>query len=170
MRFDDFRFGVARFLLGQYAEAAAHFEAEAEKTLADDLIYLPYWQRYAKALQIGALSVRQTIKAKGPGLRPPKPKQRRRDLEIPVELVDYPNRKLIYELLEATASPYQPVAAKALKELSHIKEAEKIAPSSKPTRKETAETPEARQDEADRNRILFHGTPAEKETLARYKT
>lgn len=31
MRFDDFRFGVARFLLGQYAEAAAHFEAEAEK-------------------------------------------------------------------------------------------------------------------------------------------
>ena len=169
MRFDDFRFGVARFLLGQYAEAAAHFEAEAEKTLADDLIYLPYWQRYAKALQIGALSVRQTIEAKGPGPRPPKPKQRRLDLAIPAELVDYPNRTLIYELLEATESPYQPVATKALKELAHIQKAEKIAPSSKPTHKETAETPEARQDEAERKRILFHGTPEEKEALERYK-
>ena len=121
-------------------------------------------------MQIGALNVRQTIEAKGPGPRPPKSKQRRRDLAIPAELVDYPNRALIYELLEATASPYQPVAPKALKELAHIKEAEKIAPSLKPTRNETAEPPEARQNEAERNRILFHGTPEEKETLARYKT
>ena len=166
MKRDDFQLGVARFLLGQYAEAAAHFDAEAERTLACDLAALPYWQEYAKMLQISALSVRKTVESQGPGPRPSKPRQLRRDLEIPAELAEYPNREFIYELLEEAASPYQPVAEKAFKRLSHIKEAEKIFPTSKPTRKKTAET---RQDEAERDRILFHGTPEEQEMLSRYK-
>lgn len=93
----DLYLACARFQVGQYAEAATHLELAAEKALADDswTASLAYWQLYAKAMQIGALSVRKTIEEKGPGPTPPRPKRRWRDLEIPPELANYSNRNQV---------------------------------------------------------------------------
>ncbi|MBR4833019.1 MAG: hypothetical protein IKU86_01635 [Thermoguttaceae bacterium] len=165
--YGDLCLGAARFQLGQFAEAATHFELAAEKALADDkLSQLKFWQIYAKAMQIGALSIRRTIEEKGPGPRPPKPKQRWSDLEIPAELAEYPKRDEIYELLEKTASPYEPVSSQALRRLAWLKETASASPTFRPNREEIAES---RPNEAERSRILFSGTPEEKEMLARYK-
>ena len=164
----DFKLAVARFQVGQYAEAATHFELAAEKALADDSWNAPndYWRLYAKAMQIGALSVRKTVEEKGPGPTPPRPKRRWRDLEIPPELVNYPNRNEICRLLERAASPYEVVANKALGELEILKAQEICRPTSQAERDAATEE---RQKQVERLRVLFYGNAEDKKTLERHK-
>lgn len=164
----DLYLACARFQVGQYAEAATHLELAAEKALADDswTASLAYWRLYAKAMQIGALSVRKTIEEKGPGPTPARPKRRWRDLEIPPELANYSNRNQVYRLLENAASPYEVVANRALKALESLKTEEAKRPTSEARRDAASDE---RQKEVERRRILFYPTADEKKTLERYK-
>ena len=164
----DLQLAVACFQVGQYAEAATRLELAAEKALADDSWNAPndYWRLYAKAMQIGALSVRKTIEEKGPGPTPPRPKRRWRDLEIPPELVNYPNRNEVYRLLERAASPYEVVANKALKGLAVLVSNE----TSRPTTKAQFDAAvEERRQNIERMRVLFYGNAEDKKTLESYK-
>jgi len=164
----DLQLAAARFQVGQYAEAATHLELAAEKALADDSWNAPndYWRLYAKAMQIGALSVRKTVEEKGPGPTPPRPKRRWRDLEIPPELVNYPNRNEVYRLLERAASPYEVVANKALKALAVLVSNE----TSRPTTKAQFDAAvEERRQNVERMRVLFYGNAEDKKALERHK-
>jgi len=164
----DLYLACARFQVGQYAEAATHLELAAEKALADDSWNAPndYWRLYAKAMQIGALSVRKTVEEKGPGPTPPRPKRRWRDLEIPPELVNYPNRNEVYRLLERAASPYEVVANKALKALAVLVSNE----TSRPTTKAQFDAAvEERRQNVERMRVLFYGNAEDKKALERHK-
>ncbi|MBQ7112302.1 MAG: hypothetical protein IJO06_13960 [Thermoguttaceae bacterium] len=164
----DLYLACARFQVGQYAEAATHFELAAEKALANDswTASLAYWRLYAKAMQIGALSVRKTIEKKGPGPTPPRPKRCWRELDVPPELANYPNRNQVYRLLENAASPYEVVASRALKALETLKAEEAKRRTSEAQRDAASEE---RQKEVERRRLLFYPTPDEKKTLEYYK-
>ena len=164
----DLYLACARFQVGQYAEAATHLELAAEKALADDswTASSAYWRLYAKAMQIGVLSVRKIIEEKGPGPAPPRPKRCWRDLEIPTALANYSNRLQVYRLLENAASPYEVVASRALKALETLKLEETNRPTPEMQRDAAAEE---RQKEVERRRVLFSPTPDDKKLLERYK-
>ncbi|MBR4833018.1 MAG: hypothetical protein IKU86_01630 [Thermoguttaceae bacterium] len=164
----DLYLACARFQVGQYAEAATHLELAAEKALAADswTASSAYWRLYAKAMQIGALSVRKIIDEKGPGPAPARPKRCWRELDVPPELANYSDRLQVYRLLENAASPYEVVASRALKALETLKAEEAKRPT--PEAKRDAAS-EERQKEVERRRILFSPTPDDKEMLERYK-
>lgn len=166
--FADLYLANARFQVGQYAEAAAHLDVGAEKTLANDSFKASseYWRLYAKALQIGALSVKKTVEEKGAGSRPPKPKRRWRELEIPETLSRYPNRNAVYRFLEKAASPFVSVATKAFKELEKLAEEEKTRSTSE---EEFAAQNEARDKATQSAWVRFSGAPEAQEILARMK-
>ncbi len=164
----DLFLACARFQVGQYAEAATHLELAAEKALADDswTASSAYWRLYAKAMQIGVLSVRKIIDEKGPGPAPARPKRCWRELDVPPELANYSDRLQVYRLLENAASPCEVVASRALKAIETLKQEEANRPA--PEAKRDAAS-EEREKEAERRRVLFSPTPDDKKLLERYK-